>query len=84
MADDDVFFGARYALNDSKDTSILGGAIIDRDTRATALLVEAERRINSHLKFEFEARLFTNTEPADPLYFFRNDSFLTTRLSYFF
>ena len=84
LADDDVFFGARYALNDSKDTSILGGAIIDRETRSTAWLVEAERRISTHLKFEFEARLFTNTKPADPLYFFRNDSFLVTRLSYFF
>ena len=84
LADDDIFFGARYALNDLKDTSILGGAVIDRDTRAAALLVEAERRVSTHLKFEFEARLFTNTEPADPLYFFRNDSFLVARLSYFF
>ena len=84
LADDDLFFGGRYALNDSKDTSILGGAVVDRDTRSTAFLIEAERRLNDHLKFELESRLFTNTQPSDPLYFFRNDSFITARISYFF
>jgi hypothetical protein len=84
LGDDDLFFGARYALNDTQDTSILGGALVDRDTRATAVLIEAERRLSEHWKFEFEGRFFTNTEPRDPLYFFRNDSFVTARLSYFF
>ena len=83
-SDDDLFFGARYALNDTKDTSVLTGAIIDRDTRATALLIEAERRVSRRLKLEIEGRLFMNTEPSDPLYFFRNESYLTTRMSFFF
>jgi hypothetical protein len=82
--DDDLFFGARLTLNDVQDTSALGGAIIDRDTRSTILLAEAERRIGDNWKIELETRFFLNVSDRDPLAGIRKDDFVTLRLSRFF
>ncbi len=76
--------GARLAFNDQQDTSVLGGAIIDRTNGSTLVSIEAERRLSDRFKLEFEARLFAGTAVQDPLYAFRNDSFLTLRVSRFF
>ncbi|NIP75688.1 MAG: hypothetical protein GTN90_06815, partial [Xanthomonadales bacterium] len=65
--DDDLFLGARLTMNDVQDTSVLGGAIIDRDTRSTILFAEAERRIGDNWKIELEGRFFLNVSGSDPL-----------------
>ncbi len=84
ISDDDVFLGARLALNDSQDTAVLAGAIIDRENGSTLVSIEAERRLGNNLKLEFEGRLFVSPAPSDPIYAFRSDSFLTLRFSRFF
>ncbi|MFN3197714.1 MAG: hypothetical protein ACE366_04765, partial [Bradymonadia bacterium] len=83
-AEDDIFGGFRLALNDIQDTSLLAGAIVDRETGATLVTVEAERRLGDHFKLELESRLVLNTEAGQPLDFFKDDSFVTGRLSWFF
>ncbi len=83
-SNNDLFVGARYALNDMQDTSILAGGIIDLENGSSSGLIEAERRIGDNWKAELEARLFINTDQIDPLHFFRKDDALTFRLTRYF
>ncbi len=82
--DDDVFVGARLALNDAQDTSALVGAIVDRHSDAAIVFVEAERRVGDSWRIELESRLFIDIPDDDPLASIRNDSFITLRLSRYF
>ncbi|NIP15474.1 MAG: hypothetical protein GWM88_12435, partial [Pseudomonadales bacterium] len=45
--DDDLFFGSRLGFNDTHDTALLLGTIIDRNDGSTTGRLELERRINS-------------------------------------
>jgi hypothetical protein len=56
--DNDLMMGARLALNDTDDTSFLGGAIIDLETRTTLMTVEFATRIAEGWKLEVEGRFF--------------------------
>jgi len=78
--DDDWFVGLRLAMNDTEDSAILGGAVIDG--KGTFAIIEAERRFGEVWKFEAEARLLLGIDPSDRfLGGFRNDSFVTLRLA---
>ena len=80
--ENDVFAGARLALNDTQDTSLLLGAIVDPSDSTAAILVEAERRLGEHWKLELEARLFTgSTEDSATLRDLADDSFVALRIS---
>ena len=84
LADDDVFLGARLALNDIQDTQALAGMVIDRDDGTMFFSVEMSRRLGTDWKAELEARMLTNVDSengADP---FRRDTFLNVRLSRYF
>jgi len=78
--DDDWFTGFRLAFNDVEDTAILGGAVIDAG--GTFGILEAERRLGENWKAEVEARWFINIDVQAPILGgFRNDSFVTVRLT---
>ena len=83
-ADNDVFVGARLALNDVQDTTALLGAVVDVEDRSTALFVEAARRLGDSWKLELESRLFLGVSDSNPLNAFEDDDFVALRLSYFF
>jgi len=82
--DNDLFLGARYALNDVDDTQALAGTIIDLEDGTMSFLVEAERRIGDSWKVEAEARLLANVDNANAFAAFKRDSFVNIRLSRFF
>ncbi len=82
--DDDIFSGVRLAFNDVQSTSLLAGAVVDRNSRETSIFIEASRRIGSRMTIEFELRTFQNTEFVSPLYFFRNDDYIQLQLTYYF
>ena len=82
--DDDIFMGARLTLNDVQDSELLAGFIVDRDTRTSQLTVEAERRLSDHWNMELESRWFTNSGNSDVVSAFRDDSYVTLRLSRYF
>jgi hypothetical protein len=46
--------------------------------------VEAERRLGQHLKVELIGQAFFEDTPRNPVSFFKQDSFVTLRLSKFF
>ncbi len=84
-ADDDVFMALRFSFNDPQSTEILAGAMVDRDSRATSLSVEAERRIGQNWKLELELRALFNTGIDETvLGGLREDDFLLMRLSRYF
>jgi hypothetical protein len=67
-------------LNDAEVTAVLGGAIADSDGALAVL--EFERRVGEVWKIEAEVRWFVQVETDDTLLAgFRNDSFVTLRLS---
>ena len=65
-------------------TALLAGAVIDRSTRPTILLLEAERRLNNRAKLTPEARVFTHINARDALARIKNDDVLIARLSAYF
>lgn len=83
-ADDDLFVGARLVLNDEQDSQALIGGVVDRNTQATLMSLEAERRLGQAWKAELEVRLFLNVDARDDAGGFRDDDFVTFRLTRFF
>ncbi len=83
LFDDDIFVGSRLTLNDVQDSALLAGFVVDRDTRAVQLSVEVERRLDDHWKLELESRWFLNND-SGLVAVFRDDSYVTLRLSHYF
>ena len=84
LTDNDVFLGTRLALNDEPDTQALAGTIVDVETGSMLWTLEAERRIGADWRAEVEARLFANVSSDDEAAGFRDDGFVTFRLTRFF
>jgi len=83
-ANDDFFLGARLALNDTSDSEMLMGVIIDRNDHSTVISLEAKRRLNSHWKLELESRWFNNTKENTLLSQLKEDSFIALRVARYF
>lgn len=84
VADNDVFMGARLALNDAQDTSALAGLAVDADDQSMGMFIEAQRRLGQNWTAELESRLFFNADPANVAAAFRADDFVTLRLTRYF
>lgn len=81
----DLFIGSRIAFNDTKDTSILIGGIMDLKKSSTIFSVEASRRIGTSWKAEIEARIFNSVDVNDIILSnFKDDSFVKFSVSKFF
>ncbi|MBO6504868.1 MAG: hypothetical protein JJ850_05700 [Kordiimonadaceae bacterium] len=84
IADNDLFVGARLAMNDSQDTDFLGGVVTDLDDGSMSGLVEASTRIGDFWVVELESRFFVNVDNTNLLSVFRNDSNVTLRVTRYF
>ena len=82
--DNDIFSGIRLSLNDSQDTSLLSGAIIDIETSEALYFLEFSRRLTDNYRLEIESRWFVNTDNESPLAFIESDDFINFRLSRYF
>ncbi|MEM8773017.1 MAG: hypothetical protein AAGD92_15325 [Pseudomonadota bacterium] len=80
----DAFAGARLALNDIQNTSILTGISVDAEDQSLGMFIEAERRLGENWTAELESRLFFNADPDNIVAAFRDDDFLTFRLTRYF
>lgn len=79
--DDDLFLGARLGLNDIGDTSLLAGALIDRETNARVILVEGQRRLGETWLLSLEGRFFSGGTAGDPISTIQRDDFLSLSLN---
>jgi len=82
--EDDVFVGARLAFNDVQGSEVLAGVILDREDDARFWSVEASRRLGERFKLSLTARIFSGLVPADVLYSYRNEDFVTVNLATYF
>jgi len=82
--DNDIFIGARWARNDTQDTTVLGGAIIDVDDGSTLLSIEAERRLGDRWKLTGELRWLVKVDPPNALSALRQDSHVALSLARYF
>lgn len=83
-ADNDLFVGARLALNDTQDTSLLAGLTYDLDTGETIVNIEAERRIGDNYLVEIRARGFSGADPENITWALANDHYLQFQVSRYF
>ncbi len=83
-ADNDIFVGARFALNDAQDTSVLAGVAWDTETGETFFNVEAERRIGDSIALELRARAFSGAGPQDLTYAVVRDDYVQIQLAKYF
>lgn len=81
----DVFIGARLALNDIADSQFLFGLSEDLDfSGSQSVFLEGSTRINNHTSFNVEARYFAADNVTDPLFALRDSSFVQLSLEFFF
>ena len=80
----DVFGGARIAVNDAADTQILSGAVADLNDGGYFLNVEASRRFGDYWKVELEVRLLLDVDRVDPLHSINRDDHVLIELLRFF
>lgn len=84
VGNNDIFAGARLGFNDTQDASALVGISVDADDQTMGMFIEAERRIGQNWTAELETRLFFNVDASNPVSLFRDDDFLTLRLTRYF
>ena len=82
--ENDVFVGVRLGLNDEASTELVGGIIADAEGDATALTLDASRRIGDSWKVELEVRAWNGVEDDDPMAPLRRDDYVQLTLSRFF
>jgi len=82
--DEDLFLGARLALNDVEDTSLLIGLVTDFEEGPETMRLEFERRLSDNWKFELEAQVFFQNDPKSAAVAFEQDSFIGLRFARFF
>jgi hypothetical protein len=83
-ANNDLFLASRFAFNDSKDTSLLAGVVVDTETNSTFFNIEGQRRIGVNLNAELRIRALTNVDPKDLTYSFENDDYVELKLSWYY
>ena len=84
FANHDLFAGVRMTMNDVQDSKVLMGGMIDTQTHATFLNLEAERRLAGNVKVEINGRLLMNIPDDDGLVWMRNDDFIELKLHWYF
>ena len=84
LADNDVFAGARLALNDTQDTAVLAGLGYDADSGEIFFSVEADRRLGQDYVLEFRLRGFSGAGPQDASYVLAQDDYVQLQLSRYF
>ena len=84
ISDKDIFVGARLALNDIQDTSILAGMTFDTETYEQFYNFEAERRIGENYSLEIRARFLSGSDIGDDTYPLSRDDYIQLRFSRFF
>ena len=81
----DVFFGLRWALNDTQDTEFVFGYVGDTEYDTTILTAEFNRRITDTVSLETDVFVVENADSRDAAFHtIRKDSYFQVRLNYNF
>ena len=80
----DLFMGARLALNDAESTEVLAGISHDLDYDSQSLIVEASRRFGENWNVSIDGRFFTADDTADLSYNIKQDDHLQLTVERYF
>ncbi len=80
----DLFVGARLALNDAESTEVLAGVSHDLDYDSQSFIVEASRRFGDNWNISIDGRFFTADDPADLSYNIKQDDHLQLTVERYF
>lgn len=80
----DLFMGARLALNDAESTEVLAGISHDLDYDSQSLIVEASRRFGENWNISVDGRFFTADDIADLSYNIKQDDHLQLTVERYF
>ena len=83
--DNDLFLGARLALNDVQSTEIVASVLGDLDHSTRSLIVELNRRLSDQWLLRLEGVVILGVDKADLTHYeTRRDSFVELSLTYNF
>jgi hypothetical protein len=80
----DLFMGARLALNDAESTEVLAGISHDLDYDSQSFIVEASRRFGENWNVSVDGRFFTADDTADLSYNIKQDDHLQLTVERYF
>ncbi|MEJ1384625.1 MAG: hypothetical protein RPU52_05785 [Candidatus Sedimenticola sp. (ex Thyasira tokunagai)] len=80
----DLFVGARLALNDEAGGELLAGLGYDLDYKSKSVLIEASRRLGDNWKTGMNARFYFIDDSSDPISSTADDSHLMFTLERYF
>lgn len=84
-AQNDLFIGARFVVNDAAGSELLLGWVQDLDNSdSSSARLEASMRLSNNLRLRLDAWWFHSSTVTDPLYFIRYDDYLQLSLDYYF
>ncbi|MEO0412195.1 MAG: hypothetical protein AAF221_10210 [Pseudomonadota bacterium] len=82
--EEDVFVGVRAGFNDTSNTEVLAGAIIDLDGDGTFINVEASTRLGEKWRISLDARILTQSNEPSAFQPFQDDDFVQLRVQRYF
>ncbi|MBU0485699.1 MAG: hypothetical protein KKB30_14435 [Proteobacteria bacterium] len=80
----DAMLGLRLAFNDAASSELLAGIIIDLDSSARIVSLEANRRFGERFKATLEAGFFVDLPENDLAYSLRDDDFVRLDLAFYY
>ena len=80
----DLFIGARFALNDIAGTAFLAGIIYDLDDGTATVSFEGSTRIGDSLRLTANAYFFNQVHEENPFKAVENDDLIELKAEWFF
>ncbi len=80
----DAFLGFRWAQNNEQSATLLVGSLVDVETGAMSIGLEAETRYRQNYFITLEGRFFSNIPDDDLLFSSADDGFMQLRVQRFF
>ncbi|MFD2179986.1 hypothetical protein [Veronia pacifica] len=85
FANNDIFTGARWVLNDINGTEVRVGWLMDIEYITSHLLqYEVSGRFDESLSWKVEGTFFNSEDKQDPLFGVKDDDFVKAALTYYF
>ena len=81
---DDIFMAVRLTLNDTDDTQMLLGSILDLDGDGQIHQIDFGKRLNDSLTFGIKGAIYQNGKYNSNIYILRQDSWIEINLKQYF
>ncbi|GLR70308.1 hypothetical protein [Agaribacter marinus] len=80
----DLYVGARLAINDAQSSELLMGIGTDLEHNASSFIFEFTRRVGNSIKVSADIRIIQSSESSDLLYGLKEDDHLQLTMDWYF